>query len=359
MLEIKNLGFELGAKNIFGGLNLEVKSGERLGITGGEGSGKSTLLDIIAGRLLPTEGEVKSHGEVVSVNGNVYADFSELRMAEMTAIEKLKRALRGLRDENIILLLDDPTKNLEEDGIEWLIHFLDTRKKITAVVVSNNRYFLNKTCKKIIRLGNFDVNPIKLTGTENFPRIAPDDMTAPKVLEVEDLLKIRDGEVMFKHVGFTVRQGQKIALVGRNDAGKTKLLQILNDFAETVHSKDENLKGRVDFSDAVKIFYMPRVYSSTAAKIELENLQKSEANFLLLDNPTICLDLPMIQALERALREFSGTIIFADEDRAFIDAIATRIIDLTPNGTVDRISGYEDFLANETVRMQIQEKYKL
>ena len=355
MLKIQNLGFDLGAKNIFDGLNLEVKHGERVGIIGGEGSGKSTLLDIIAGRLLPTQGEVKADGEVVSVNGNIYADFSELRMAEMTAIEKLKRALRGLRDENIILLLDDPTKNLEADGVEWLIHFLDTRKKITAVVVSNNRYFLKKTCPKIIRLGNFEVEKIKLAEDESF--LQPPSEESPKVLEVNELVRVRDGEILFKHVGFTIRRGQKVALVGQNESGKTKLLQILHDFASGKISKDENLKGTVEIADGVKVFYMPRVYSSKTARAELDNLQLSGANLLLLDNPTICLDLPMIQELERALAEFHGTIIFADEDRAFTDKIANRIIDITPNGTVDRIATYEEFLANETVLQQVREKY--
>ena len=83
------------------------------------------------------------------------------------------------------------------------------------------------------------------------------------------------------------------------------------------------------------------------------------ANFLLLDNPTACFDLPTIEALEKSLIDFPGTIIFVDEDRAFIQALADRVMDITPQGTVDRISDYEDFLANETVKLQIKEKYKL
>ncbi|MBO4779235.1 MAG: ABC transporter ATP-binding protein, partial [Selenomonadaceae bacterium] len=82
------------------------------------------------------------------------------------------------------------------------------------------------------------------------------------------------------------------------------------------------------------------------------------ANFLLLDNPTACLDLPTIEDLEKSLVEFPGTIIFVDEDREFMRAIANRIMDITPQGTVDRISSYDDFLVNETVKLQIKEKYK-
>ena len=102
---------------------------------------------------------------------------------------------------------------------------------------------------------------------------------------------------------------------------------------------------------------MPKVYSSAAAKAELKKLQDSGANFLILDYPTSCLDLPMIETLERGLKNFSGTIIFTDEDRTFINSIANRIMDIAPSGTVDRIATYEDFLANETVKQQIHEKY--
>ena len=104
---------------------------------------------------------------------------------------------------------------------------------------------------------------------------------------------------------------------------------------------------------------MPRVYTGAAAKIEFDKLAFGTANFLLLDNPTANLDLPTIETLEKSLIDFPGTVIFVDEDRTFIQAIANRIMDITPQGTVDRISTYEEFLANETVKLQIKEKYKL
>ena len=141
MVNIKNLALTLGKHEIFSDFNLEIARGEKVAIIGGEGSGKSTLLDIMAGRVLPTNGDVKISGEVLSVNGSVYADFSELRMAEMSAVDKLKRALRGLNDDEIILLLDEPTKNLDADGIDWLIKFLQRHENLTCVIVSSDRYF--------------------------------------------------------------------------------------------------------------------------------------------------------------------------------------------------------------------------
>lgn len=356
MIEIKNLGLQLVQKEIFSGLNLKMNRGDKVGIIGGEGSGKSSLLDIIAGRLLPTSGEVKVDGEVFTVTGNISADFSELRMAEMSAIEKLKRTLRGLNENEIILLLDEPTKNLESDGVEWLINFLNEQKNLTTMIASSDRYFLNSTCKNIIRLGSFDVGEINFSCAEN-EKFAADDLDAPIVLEVERVLKIRDGETLFKHINFTIRKCQKVAFVGRNKLGKTRLIKTLLKAFEDKESNGGVQRGEIKFADDVKVAYMPKVYSSTAAKVELKKLQESGANFLLLDNPTSCLDLPMIEALEKGLKNFAGTIIFSDDDRTFINSVANRIMDIAPSGTVDRISSYEEFLANETVRQQIHEKY--
>ena len=357
MIAIKDLELKLGKREIFSGFNLEIKRGEKVGIIGGEGAGKSTLLDIMTGRISPTAGEVKISGEVYSVNGSVYADFSELSMAEMKAIEKLKKALRGLNDDEIILLLDEPTKNLESDGVEWLIDFLCEHKNLTTVIVSSDRYFLKETCSRLIHLGEEEIEPLKIECAELLP---PTPSGAkPIVLEANGLLKNRDGEPIFKDVGFTIRQGQKVAFVGKNELGKSKLLKSL---AMAYLNNDETggcLRGKINFPDGVKAFYLPRVYTGAAAKIEFEKLAEGAANLLLLDNPTACLDLPTIEALEKSLVEFPGTIIFVDEDREFIKAIANRIMDITPQGTVDRISSYDDFLANETVKLQIKEKYKV
>lgn len=355
MIEIKNLGLQLVGKEIFSDLNLEMERGDKVGVIGGEGSGKSSLLDIISGRLLPTSGEVKVDGEVFTVTGNISADFSEVRLAEMSAIDKLKRTLRGLNEQEIILLLDEPTKNLEADGVEWLIDFLNEKNFLTTIIASSDRYFLNSVCKNIIRLGNFDVGEINFPCAEE--KFLPDDLTAPIALEVERLLKIRDGETLFKHINFTIRQGQKVAFVGKNKIGKSRLLKTLMKAFEDKESNGGAQRGEIKFSEKVKAAYMPKVFSSSAAKVEIEKLQQSGANFLILDYPTSCLDLPMIEALEKALKNFSGTIIFTDEDRTFINSIANRIMDIAPSGTVDRISTYENFLSNQTVLQQIREKY--
>lgn len=355
MVTIKNLELKLGKREIFSGFDLEIARGEKVGIIGGEGAGKSTLLDIMAGRILPSAGDVKISGEVLSVNGNVYADFSELRMAEMSAIDKLKRALRGLKDDGIILLLDEPTRNLDSDGVEWLIGFLQKHEHLTCVIVSSDRYFLREVCARTIELGGAPIEPIRIDCAQLLPPTPSG--AVPIVLEANGLMKNRDGEPLFSDVSFTIRQGQKVAFVGRNERGKSKLLKALAMAYQNHDAMGGCLRGRIKFSDGVKVFYLPRVYTGAAARADFDKLAFGTTNFLLLDNPTACLDLPTIEALEKSLVDFPGTIIFVDEDREFIRAIANRIMDIAPQGTVDRISSYDDFLANETVKLQIKEKY--
>ena len=229
------------------------------------------------------------------------------------------------------------------------LNFLNERQNLTAVIVSNDRYFLNRTCPKIIRLGNIQTPKINLECTP-----LPENTA---ILTVKSLLKIRAGEAVFQHVGFTIRQGQKVALVGKNSIGRSKLLKTLITAWQNPITNGGVERGTIKFAEGLKVAYMPRVYSSVTAKTELENIQNTGANFLLLDSPTACLDLPAIEEFERALKNFKGTIIFSEEDRAFLENVANRIIDVAPSGTVDRISTYEEFLANETVKQQIKEKY--
>lgn len=356
MIELKDLTLQLGTRTIFDKLNFKAERGDRIGIIGGEGAGKSTLLDLIAGRVLPTEGTIEVGGEVVTINRDIYADFSEIRLAEMSAAEKFKMMLlRALKDKNSpadkILLLDEPTKNLSSDDVEWLIDILAQAAALTVVVASNDRYFLKRVCNRTMTLGTSSVENLKLSsGSFSVDGDQSEKKsTGAPILNVERLLKIVDGEPVFQRVSFTIRQGQKVALVGKNEIGKSKLIKVLG--------AGIDVKGKVKFATGVRRAYMPRVFSSAAAKAELFKLKSSDANLLIMDNPTSCLDLPTIMALERALVEFDGTVIFADSDREFIQAIANRIIDVTPDGIVDRLSTYDDFLNNYSVRRQIAEKY--
>ena len=342
MIELKSLTLQLGTKLVFDHFDFKVSKGEKVGMIGGESAGKTTLLDIISGRVASDSGKVTVNGCIVTVKRDIYTNFSELHMAEMSAAEKFKmmmlKALDEVKSDEKILLLDEPTKNLNSNEVDWLIDFLNNAETLTVVVASNDRYF------RTVTLGDTSIKEINLP-TVTLPEIDED------VLNVENLIKIVDGEAVFQNVSFSIASGQKVALVGQNELGKSKMLKVFGAGIPVI--------GEFKFAPSVKKAYMPRVYSSTAAKSELEKIALSDANFLILDNPTACLSLPMIISLENALMNFPGTVIFADSDREFIQAISDRIIDLTPDGTVDRICPYNEFLANENVRQQIAEKYKI
>jgi ATPase subunit of ABC transporter with duplicated ATPase domains len=89
----------------------------------------------------------------------------------------------------------------------------------------------------------------------------------------------------------------------------------------------------------------------------LSKMMLSGANVLLMDEPTNHLDLESITALNNGLIAFGGTALFVSHDHEFVQTIANRIIDITPDGVVDRVTTYDDFLANETVKQQLAEKY--
>ena len=89
----------------------------------------------------------------------------------------------------------------------------------------------------------------------------------------------------------------------------------------------------------------------------LSKMMLSGANVLLMDEPTNHLDLESITALNNGLIAFGGTVLFVSHDHEFVQTIANRIIDITPDGVVDRVTTYDDFLANETVKQQLAEKY--
>ena len=347
MIELKSLKLMMGTKLIFDDFDFRVAKGEKVGIIGGEGVGKSTLLDVIAKREYPDSGKVDVTGNIVNLNKSSYYDFSELGFAAMTKSERFKMMIRKALDESKgdeqILLLDEPTGNLETNDVEWLIDLLKSAEDLTVVVASNDRYFLKKVCSRTITLGDSEVEEIILPEIES-------SGSAEDVLVVENLRKVVDGEAVFQNVSFAIERGQKVAFVGNNEVGKTKLLKVLG--------AGIPVEGEFKFDMTTRTAYMPRVFSSAAARAELEKLENGQADFLILDNPTVCLDLLTIVELESALKNFKGTVIFADSDHEFIQAIATRIINLTPNGIVDRISTYEEFLTNEAVKEQIEAKYK-
>jgi ABC transporter, ATP-binding protein len=243
-----------------------------------------------------------------------------------------------------------------------------------------------------------DIKP----SSRRYPYIAftPDREAGDQLLSVEGISKTVDGEKVLNNVSFTLKRGDKVAFVGPNSLGKTMLFKILMGEEEAdegtfkwgvtttqsylpsdnsayfdgvdlnivdwlrQYSKDPDetfvrgFLGRMLFSGEESQKKASVLSGGERVRCMLSRMMLSGANVLLLDEPTNHLDLESITALNNGLISFSGTLLFVSHDHEFVQTIANRIIDLTPDGIIDRMSTYDDFLSNETVKQQLAEKYK-
>ena len=242
-----------------------------------------------------------------------------------------------------------------------------------------------------------DIKP----SSRRYPYIAftPDREAGDQLLTVEGISKTVDGEQVLKNVSFTLKRGDKVAFVGPNSLGKTMLFKILMGEEEPdegsfkwgvtttqaylpadnsayfdeidlnlvdwlrQYSKDPDATfvrgflGRMLFSGEESQKKAQVLSGGERVRCMLSRMMLSGANVLLLDEPTNHLDLESITALNNGLMDFKGTELFVSHDHQFVQTIANRIIDITPDGVVDRVTTYDEFLANETVKQQLAEKY--
>lgn len=243
-----------------------------------------------------------------------------------------------------------------------------------------------------------DIKP----SSRRYPYIAftPDREAGDQLLLVEGISKTIDGEKVLNNVSFTVRKGDKIAFTGPNSAGKTALFQILmgemepdegsfkwgvtttqaylpNDNTEYFEGCELNLTdwlrqyskdpdesfvrgflGRMLFSGEESLKQASVISGGEKVRCMLSKMMLSGANVLLMDEPTNHLDLESITALNDGLINFKGTLLFVSHDHQFVQTIADRIIELTPEGVFDKLTSYDDFLADEDVQARLAKMYE-
>jgi ATPase subunit of ABC transporter with duplicated ATPase domains len=239
--------------------------------------------------------------------------------------------------------------------------------------------------------------------SRRYPYIAfkPEREAGNQLLSVENLSAKVDGQTVFKNVTFSLDKNDKVAIVGRDDRAASLLFDIL--FGEATAAtgefkwgttitpsyfpkennsyfqagdmnlvdwlrqysveKDESFVrgwlGRMLFSGE-ESQKKPNVLSGgEKVRCMLSKMMLESGNVLVLDDPTNHLDLESITALNNGLRDYSGSMLFASHDLQFIDTIANRIIELTPDGIIDRRMGYEEYLADENLKAQRQKMYHL
>ena len=212
-----------------------------------------------------------------------------------------------------------------------------------------------------------------------------------QILEVEGLKATdNDGNVLFDNVSFNIEKGQKVVFLSRNPKAMTALFEIVNGNkeAEAVPFKwgitittaylpldnteyfqsDMNLVdwlsqygpgnevqmkaylGRMLFSGEEVMKKVNVLSGGEKMRCMIARMQLRNANCLILDTPTNHLDLESIQAFNNNLTSFKGNIIFSSHDHEFIETVADRIIELTPNGIIDKLMSYDEYIHDEQIK---------
>ncbi|MEO7988859.1 MAG: ATP-binding cassette domain-containing protein [Chryseolinea sp.] len=373
----------------------------------------------------------------------------------------LAQAIFGNPD---ILILDEPTNDLDIHTITWLEDFLLDFKN-TVIVVSHDRHFLDTVCTHIV---DIDFNAIKLyTGNYSFwyqssqlasaqrssankkaeekkkelqefimrfsanasksrqatsrrkllEKINVDDIqpstrkypaiiyqqkrtAGDQTLHVENMTFSLNGSTLFKNLDFYVNKGDKIAFVGKDSLAITSLFKILmgeekadaGDFKfgqtittaylpnnnEAFFQSDDNLidwlrqfaeeenkdetyvrgfLGKMLFSGE-EVFKKCSVLSGgEKVRCMISRMMLVGANVLILDEPTNHLDLESITAFNNALKDFPGTVLFTSHDHEFTQTVANRIIEITPNGFIDKMMTYDEYISSEKIAEQKEALY--
>ncbi|WP_297067156.1 ABC-F family ATP-binding cassette domain-containing protein [uncultured Duncaniella sp.] len=217
-----------------------------------------------------------------------------------------------------------------------------------------------------------------------------------KILEVKGLTASIDGEVLFKDVNFQVEKGDKIAFLSHDPRAMTALFEIITgnrkadegtfEWGQTITTAYLPLDNSAFFNCDLNLVDWLSQFSNDSSEIYLKGflgkmlfsgeevlkkasvlsggekmrcmiarMMMTDANTLVLDSPTNHLDLESIQAFNNTLQAFKGNLLLSSHDHEFIQTVCNRIIELTPNGTIDKLMDYDDYISDEKV-MAIREK---
>ncbi len=252
--------------------------------------------------------------------------------------------------------------------------------------------------KKMIEKLNFeDIQP----SSRKYPGIIfkPERLPGSMVLDVTGLSKSVDGEVLFKDIEFTIEKNDKIVFISKDSRAMTAFFEILNghseadsgtfawgqtitktylplDNSEFFKGEDTLVEWLGDFSkDTTELYlrgYLGKMLFSgediykkinvlsggEKMRCMIARMILSEANVLILDTPTNHLDLESIQAFNNNLKTFKGNILMSSHDHEFIQSVSNRVIEITPNGMIDKLMDYDDYIVDERVKERRKELYK-
>lgn len=223
-----------------------------------------------------------------------------------------------------------------------------------------------------------------------------------QILQIENLSKSLNGEVLFNDIRLMVNKGDKIAVLSQNSLATTAFYNILTgrdkdykgefkwgvtinpadipiDNSEYFKGKDDNLidwlreyspgekddqfirgfLGRMLFSGEEVLKKSNVLSGGEKMRCMFSRMMLQSANLLMFDEPTNHLDLESITALNNGMKDFRGTILFTSRDHELVETVATRIIELTPGGTIDKLMTYDEYINSDAVQKQRDELYAL
>jgi ATPase subunit of ABC transporter with duplicated ATPase domains len=406
----------------------------------------------------------ESDAQTMLSNVRIKDDMHYQMMSELENKDKVKvllaQALFGNPD---VLILDEPTNDLDIDTISWLEDFLADYEN-TVIVVSHDRHFLDTVCTHI---GDLDYAKLNLyTGNYSFwyqasqlatrqraqankkaeekkkelqdfiarfssnvakakqatarkkmidklniDDIKPSSRRYPaiifemerevgdQILDVKGLEKTKDGELLFSNIDVNLKKGDKVAVLSKNSLAITEFFEILagnveadkgtvawgvttnqshmpldntNFFQEDLSLVDwlrqftkndeerheefmRGFLGRMLFSGDEALKSCKVLSGGEKMRCMFSRMMLQKANVLLLDEPTNHLDLESITTLNNSLSNFKGNLLLASHDHEMLSTVCNRIIELTPNGIIDREMTYDEYLADKKIK-ELREK---
>ena len=400
-------------------------------------------------------------------NLGITEDMHYTMMSEMDGKLKVRvllaQALFGNPD---VLIMDEPTNDLDFETIGWLENFLANYDN-TVIVVSHDRHFLDAVCTHISDIdfgkinhfsGNytfwyessqlaarqraqqnkkaeekakelqefiarFSANVAKskqatsrkkMLEKLNIEEIKPSSRRYPaiiferdreagdQILHVENLAASIDGQVLFQNVDINLAKDDKVAVISKDSRATTAFYEILNgnlkpdagtfawgittsqsylpvdnsdfftqDFslvdwlrqwAKTEEEREEvyvrGFLGKMLFSGEEALKNCKVLSGGEKVRCMLSRMMMLRANVLMLNEPTNHLDLESITAFNNSLKNFKGTVLFTTHDHEFSQTVANRIIELTPNGIIDRYMTFDEYMDDKNIQELREKMYK-
>ncbi len=392
-------------------------------------------------------------------NLDIKEDLHYKLMNELDGIQKVKvllaQALFGNPD---VLIMDEPTNDLDFETIKWLEAFISNYDN-TVIVVSHDRYFLDSVCTHISDIdfgkinhfsGNytfwyessqlalrqktqqnkkaeekkkeledfiarFSANASKskqatsrkkMLDNINIEDIKPSSRRYPaiifnsereagdQILNVENLSYSDSSSVLFDNISFNLNKGEKVILYSKDTKATTAFYQIINNEIKANFGKFEwgittsqsylpldnssffnNKLSLVDWlrqwskSDEereevyIRGFLGKMIFSGEEAlktadilsggekvRCMLSRMMMLRSNVIMFDEPTSHLDLESITALNNSIKKFKGNVILSTHDFEFAKSVGNRVIELTPNGIIDRLNKFDDYIADNNIK---------